>query len=455
MRNLTKVLLTAGFLVFLAALQPARANHGAGSVYLSPVLDHWMEYQTPNLLDDGPMWGTRFGIDLCSFFGVEGFALRGITEVSPDDRPGATHVNALYDAFGAGARLNIPIGSAVPFLNLAAGKAMMRLDYPVSRINNMPVSVAGKETRNLIVYGAGLEYFLHRNVGLRFDVFDHYLDRDFMNGDRRGNRKTHNWEFGVGVTLLAGARERAKVRDSDGDGVPDEADRCPGTPAGVEVYSNGCPIDSDRDGVPDYLDRCPDTPPGTEVDQQGCEVEKKPEPAPQPPADSDGDGVPDERDQEPYTPEGATVDAGGRALDADGDGVPDGIDRCPDTPPSLAVDARGCPKAEPELFTVRVFFEVNRAGVRPGFFGELNRVIGLMKENPKVVLEIVGYTDHVGTAADNVKLSQRRARAVRDYLITGGVDPGRVEIAGAGEYPLEKGRLDSARQRCVVVRFRR
>lgn len=58
--------------------------------------------------------------------------------------------------------------------------------------------------------------------------------------------------------------------DSDGDGVPDSHDKCPGTPAGVEVDSEGCALDSDGDGVADYLDQCPDTSAGVAVDSVGC-----------------------------------------------------------------------------------------------------------------------------------------------------------------------------------------
>ena len=272
MRGCLISFLTAGFMILFAFTRPAEANHKAGSVYVSPVLDHWIEYQTPNLLDDGPMWGARFGLDLCSFLGIEGFALRGTTEISPADEQSTTQNNALYNAYGIGARINIPIGSVVPFLSASVGRSAVSLDYAMSEVNNLPVSVAKKEKRDLVVYGAGIEYFFHKNVGLRFDAYDHYIDRDFIIGDWRGERKTHNWEFGVGVTILTGGAEKKKVLDSDGDGVPDEQDQCPGTPAGVEVYGNGCPIDSDGDKVPDYLDLCPDTPPGSEVDEKGCKM---------------------------------------------------------------------------------------------------------------------------------------------------------------------------------------
>lgn len=60
--------------------------------------------------------------------------------------------------------------------------------------------------------------------------------------------------------------------DADGDGVSDHLDKCPDTPSGVMVDSNGCPLDSDRDGVYDYLDKCPDTPRSIKVDKDGCPV---------------------------------------------------------------------------------------------------------------------------------------------------------------------------------------
>lgn len=60
--------------------------------------------------------------------------------------------------------------------------------------------------------------------------------------------------------------------DLDGDGVSDDRDQCPNTPAGVAVDANGCPLDSDGDGVPDYQDQCPNTPARAKVDENGCQV---------------------------------------------------------------------------------------------------------------------------------------------------------------------------------------
>jgi len=63
--------------------------------------------------------------------------------------------------------------------------------------------------------------------------------------------------------------------DSDGDGVKDADDQCPGTPKGVKVDIHGCPIDSDNDGVPDYLDKEPNTPKGNVVDEHGVSINYK------------------------------------------------------------------------------------------------------------------------------------------------------------------------------------
>jgi OOP family OmpA-OmpF porin len=75
------------------------------------------------------------------------------------------------------------------------------------------------------------------------------------------------------VFLVEAAKPPVKVRnDSDGDGVYDEDDKCPDTPAGVKVDADGCSLDTDGDGVPDYLDKCPGTPAGAKVNPMGCWV---------------------------------------------------------------------------------------------------------------------------------------------------------------------------------------
>ncbi len=68
----------------------------------------------------------------------------------------------------------------------------------------------------------------------------------------------------------SGGSQKACSNDADGDGVPDDQDKCPDTPEGVKVDEVGCPLDTDGDGVPDYMDKCPQTPAGATVDEVGC-----------------------------------------------------------------------------------------------------------------------------------------------------------------------------------------
>lgn len=137
---------------------------------------------------------------------------------------------------------------------------------------------------------------------------------------------------GLGAYICNDARAAGATKDNDGDGVPDNIDRCPGTPPGVKVDAHGCELDSDGDGVIDRFDQCPDTPAGSKVNSRGCPVDN----------DSDHDGVPNDRDKCPNTPPGAKVDANGCELDSDGDGVPDLRDQCPNTPAGAKVDEKGC-----------------------------------------------------------------------------------------------------------------
>ncbi|MBK7857754.1 MAG: thrombospondin type 3 repeat-containing protein [Archangiaceae bacterium] len=162
--------------------------------------------------------------------------------------------------------------------------------------------------------------------------------------------------------------------DSDGDGVPDEADRCPVTredPDGFED-EDGCPEpDNDDDGVADAVDRCPEVAAALDGDADGCAKV-----AP----DADGDGVADAVDRCPLEPEnvdgvrdldgcpeqsappalakllapapaafpaaGAPADAA--SVDSDGDGVDDRADRCPLTKedPDGFEDEDGCPELD-------------------------------------------------------------------------------------------------------------
>jgi Outer membrane protein and related peptidoglycan-associated (lipo)proteins len=67
----------------------------------------------------------------------------------------------------------------------------------------------------------------------------------------------------------------------------------------------------------------------------------------------------------------------------------------------------------------------------------LTRNIQVLKENPKVVVSIQGNTSAIGTEKYNQKLSERRAKAVEEFLIKGGIAPDRLSKIGYGKTKLE------------------
>lgn len=292
------------------------------------------------------------------------------------------------------------------------------------------------------LYGVGLLIDLS---GSRDDGTAMQLRADL--GARRGLSESadisHPVDYvaGLGIQYNWGGSPARKVVDTDGDGVTDDLDKCPGTPAGASVDSNGCPLDDDGDGVTNELDKCPGTPPGTKVDASGC--------AP----DSDGDGVADTSDQCPNTPAGTKVDDKGCELDSDGDGILDSQDKCPDTPKGQRVDATGCPFNK-ELLLQGVKFETNSAELLPESIPVLDRAIATLKRYPELNIEVAGHTDARGSDAYNQQLSARRAETVLKYLRDGGVT-NMLTSRGYGErQPIASNDTDDGRQqnRRVVLR---
>lgn len=156
-----------------------------------------------------------------------------------------------------------------------------------------------------------------------------------------------------------------------------------------------------------------------------------PAPPPPPPAplDSDGDGVNDDKDRCPGTAAGAAVDETGCELDGDGDGVVDRLDKCPNTPKGDKVDAVGCSLTA----RLEVFFANNSDVLQPESHADLDRAVTFLKDVPSATGVIEGHTDSNGSAEYNQGLSERRAKAVLDYLLSKGVAASRLTAQGLGE----------------------
>ena len=283
-------------------------------------------------------------------------------------------------------------------------------------------------------------------VGFLADIFgdsDVALRGEYRyRGDEALSTSLNDQIVSLGLQIPFGRAELPAV-DSDGDGVTDGLDRCPGTPAGTAVDEFGCERDSDGDGVADSLDQCPRTPAGARVDSRGCE------------RDDDGDGVVNSKDRCPSTPRGAPVDADGCELDSDNDGIKDSRDECPNTAAGARVDNRGC-ELQDEIRLPSVQFETNSDRLRAGAEASLDDAAITLNRYPELTVEVEGHTDSDGAADYNEGLSYRRAVTVRDYLISEGVDGTRLTARGYGEArPIaDNGTADGKRQnRRVVLRL--
>ncbi|MFK8067171.1 MAG: OmpA family protein [Gammaproteobacteria bacterium] len=230
-----------------------------------------------------------------------------------------------------------------------------------------------------------------------------------------------------GVCSLIGATAGGGlVAISDSDNGPAAAG---GAAVGAAIGYLLCrgPSDSDGDGVTDDLDQCPGTPAGTEVDSTGC-----------PPA---------------VEMEEMVV-----ILDSDGDGVPDSDDLCPGTPAGVEVEANGCPKVGEVLMTLEgVNFAFDSDELTYESQAILDNAASTLNSNSLVNVEVVGHTDSIGSESYNHSLSERRAAAVVEYLTNNGVSGSRLSSAGMGESnpvadnTTEDGRYSNRRVELVVV----
>ena len=195
--------------------------------------------------------------------------------------------------------------------------------------------------------------------------------------------------------------------DRDGDGILDDVDKCPDDPEDFDGFQDedGCPDpDNDQDGILDVDDLCPNDP----EDKDGFE---------------DEDGCPDP--------------------DNDHDRILDKDDKCPNEPETYNgyQDEDGCPdrgiveRTNTGIVILKpINFEFDKAIITKDSYPILDAVGATMKGNPDIqLIEVQGHTDEQGDDAYNLDLSDRRAKAVVDYLVAHGVDATHLTSQGYGE----------------------
>ena len=279
------------------------------------------------------------------------------------------------------------------------------------------------------------------------------------------------------------------VLDTDGDGIPDTKDKCPNDPEDKDGFEDedGCPdLDNDVDGVRDKVDKCP----GTDKDKKNAFKDTKEDKdgfedddgCPDP--DNDKDGIADVIDKCPNKPEDKDNfedDDGCPDPDNDKDKICDnnatiqgrlsdykkickGSDKCPNKPETYNgyQDDDGCPdkkllvkvtKTKIEL-TQKVYFAYNRARIKKRSYQLLRDVATVMKDRPTMTVRIEGHTDSRGGARYNRRLSQRRARSVRKFLMREGISASRMISRGYGEdKPIANNRYRAGREKNRRVEF--
>ncbi len=234
------------------------------------------------------------------------------------------------------------------------------------------------------------------------------------------------------------------VTDRDGDGVVDSLDACPDT-VGLPAL-NGCP-DRDGDGVADKDDTCPDV--AGVAKYQGCPV-----------PDTDKDGINDEEDKCPNVA-GVARYQGCPVPDTDNDGVNDEEDKCPNE--AGVASNFGCPEIKQEIIEKvnlaarNVFFATSSSKLLAKSYPALNGVAKILTENPTFKVDIEGHTDSTGNTEKNHVLSHDRANSVKAYLVSKGVEEGRMETKGFGpDQPIapNKTAAGRAKNRRVEMKLR-
>jgi outer membrane protein OmpA-like peptidoglycan-associated protein len=275
---------------------------------------------------------------------------------------------------------------------------------------------------------------------------DHIQDSEDKCPDVAGTKELKGCpdRDGDGITDLEddcpddkGLAEFKGCPDKDGDKIMDKDDECPDD-AGLAEFL-GCP-DRDGDKTPDKYDACPDI--AGPKEYKGC-------------PDKDGDTVLDKDDQCPDVA-GAVENKGCPWPDTDKDGVVDREDDCP-TVPGLK-ELKGCPpapvlKAEEQKILERAFasleFATGKDVIKKVSYPSLIELAALMKEHASDwTLRLSGHTDNQGNADKNMILSEKRAKAVKKYLVARGVKADKILTEWFGQtVPIADNTTEAGRQK--------
>jgi hypothetical protein len=174
------------------------------------------------------------------------------------------------------------------------------IGYVISRDYNYETDLRNKDlygygsyskTSFSVPVDVGFNVTVSNRVKCRIGTTFHFTMTDYIDNIKNGdnfysNDIILNSYVALSVDLFSSEEELIDIgnfknmkfivtdkQDEDNDGIDDFNDECPGTPEGVKIDFNGCPLDNDSDGVPDYMDKQKDTPPNTiGIDKNGVSL---------------------------------------------------------------------------------------------------------------------------------------------------------------------------------------
>ncbi len=310
-----------------------------------------------------------------------------------------------------------------------------------------PDTTLGSDTDWAPHLGGGFRFLVHENVTVR-------LDGRFLRAPSQQAPYTLNaslGEFMLGVSYRPSAKgpdapppPPPTAVDTDGDGVMDANDKCPNEAEDKDLFddTDGCPDpDNDADGVLDADDKCPldaEDKDGYE-DEDGCNDK-----------DNDADGVPDAQDKcsnEPEDRDGFQDADGCPELDNDKDGFSDAQDKCPNEAEVIngVDDDDGCADRgnalvvpSPDRLELLESIVFKKAVIQKESNNLIGQIGATLRAHPEILrLRITVYVNPTKKPDDDKKLSDQRAAAIRERLITYGIDEKRLDPRGfGGQNPL-------------------
>jgi outer membrane protein OmpA-like peptidoglycan-associated protein/outer membrane protein W len=348
--------------------------------------------------------------------------------------------------------MNIPVGVGAEYAFSRAGALSFELGARILDNKTDFITSGGKKSL------FGTDWYPTVRVGVALYIGD--SDDD----DTDGDGLTNGYEKQIGTAVdkadtdadglndyeeIVKYKTNALMADTDGDGLKDGNEV-------VTYHTSPMEKDTDHDGLTD----------GEEVTQLRTDPLK---------TDTDGDGLSDAEEVRTTKTDPLKTDTDADGLndaaevrthktnplktDTDAGTVNDGSEVTRGSNPLDPAD--DVPK--PTVQTVEVgkaivlegiVFQTSKAIIEPQSEETLNQALKVLTDNPEIVVEVRGYTDNVGKAAANVKLSQRRADAVKAWLVAKGVVGTRVGTKGMGaENPIAENTTPEGRAKNRRIEF--